>query len=206
MIANPLYKGKWIAPKIPNPLFKGNKSQEIDSIFMCWLSSWFVLGIWMPRLIANPEYFQDSNPVNSLAPIIGLAVEVWTTNAGIHFDNFVVSNSEKSVESFTGSTYRFKAEAEAKKHKDEKRIKREQEFKDKLENGTFSEKVRVVTIFVADYLAQNPMALVASVLAIVLPFLYLILFGGRIKKSDPVKQRKAESEPSNTDNKEQQDQ
>lgn len=156
-------------------------------------------GLWKPRMIPNPEYFHDSNPINSLAPIVGLAVEVWTTNAGIHFDNFVVSNSEKAVENFTGDTYRLKAEAEAKKSKDEKKAKRERDFQDKMENGNFSEKVRVVAIFIADYLAENPAALIASVLAIVLPFLYLILFGGRKKKTSKRVAEASEEKTAKTD-------
>merc|ERR1711998_609401 len=71
-IVNPEYKGRWSAPMIDNPVYKG---------------------VWKPRRIANPEYFEDTSPALSMAPIKGLALELWTTNAGIHFDNFVISDS-----------------------------------------------------------------------------------------------------------------
>ena len=49
-----------------------------------------ISGVWAPRKIENPHYFEDKEP-SKIAAIGGLAVEVWTTNAGINFDNFVIT-------------------------------------------------------------------------------------------------------------------
>jgi calnexin len=70
-IRNPKYRGKWSAPVVDNPAYKGP---------------------WVARHIANPEYFEDMNPF-ALHPMAALAIEVWTVNAGIHFDNFFVGFS-----------------------------------------------------------------------------------------------------------------
>jgi hypothetical protein len=149
----------------------------------------FCVGFWKPREIQNPDYFKDEFPLNSLAPIVALAVEVWTTNAGIHFDNFVVSHSEKEVEKFTGSTFRLKSAAEGKKESNEKKAKRDQDFKEKMENGNLGEKVKVFTVFIADYMTENPMVLLISVALIVIPFFYLLMFGGKqIKQPRRVEQ------------------
>lgn len=84
-IANPKYKGKWLPPKIPNPDYKGP---------------------WSPRKIPNPVYFEDRNPVDNLAPIGGIAVEVWTTNAAILFDNFLVSHSTQAASDYAAKTFK----------------------------------------------------------------------------------------------------
>ena len=84
MMPNPAYKGVWKAPKVPNPAYKG---------------------LWTPLQIPNPEYFEDKNPVDTLAPMGALAVEVWTTTAGIHFDNFLVASSLKAAFRFADLTY-----------------------------------------------------------------------------------------------------
>jgi calnexin len=97
MIDNPLHKGKWVRPKIANPEYKG---------------------VWTPRQIDNPTYFSHENPVDHLAPMTALAVEVWTTNSGVHFDNFIVTDSKEELQKFTTKTYQIKREAEGKAFKD----------------------------------------------------------------------------------------
>lgn len=73
LIPNPAYKGIWKTPQIPNPEYKGP---------------------WSPRQIPNPAYYEDEHP-GHLTPskIGGLGVEVWTMQAGILFDNFLVARS-----------------------------------------------------------------------------------------------------------------
>ena len=52
----------------------------------------------------------DLSPASSLAPMAGLAVEIWTTNAGIFFDNFVVSHTLKDAFNFADATFSLKSQ------------------------------------------------------------------------------------------------
>jgi calnexin len=89
-IPNPDYKGKWTAPLIDNPAYKGE---------------------WKAKQIANPNYFFDERPAD-MAPMSGIAVEVWTTNAGIHFDNFVVADNLDAAFAYAEETFVPKRAAE----------------------------------------------------------------------------------------------
>ena len=51
----------------------------------------------------------DTSPASNLAPMAGIAVEVWTTNAGIFFDNFVVTHSLEDAFKFADTTFSLKA-------------------------------------------------------------------------------------------------
>ncbi|KNC50411.1 calreticulin [Thecamonas trahens ATCC 50062] len=73
-ISNPEYQGKYTPPQIPNPAYKGP---------------------WKARQIPNPAYYGVvSDAFTELAPIHGLAFELWTMSPGIAFDNVLVSTSE----------------------------------------------------------------------------------------------------------------
>jgi len=100
MMPNPAYKGKWKPPRIKNPAYKGP---------------------WVPRQIPNPEHYEDKKPMNSLAPMAALAVEVWTTNAGIHYDNFAIAHTLKDAWRFADATYSVKTALETKRADVEKR-------------------------------------------------------------------------------------
>mmetsp|Transcript_6702 Transcript_6702/g.20761 ORF Transcript_6702/g.20761 Transcript_6702/m.20761 type:complete len:490 (+) Transcript_6702:58-1527(+) len=92
LIDNPKFKGKWFAPKIDNPAYKG---------------------VWKPRKIDNPEYFVPENPAKSLKPIGAVAVEIWTTNAGITYDSFYVGGSLDDAKAAAESYYEKKAAEQA---------------------------------------------------------------------------------------------
>lgn len=157
MIENPLYKGKWYPPKIPNPAYKGP---------------------WIPRSIPNPTHFVDKNPVDNIAPVTALAVEVWTTNSGVHFDNFIVSDSKDALHKFTAETYRLKYEAEEKLAKDEAKEQRKKERETAYATGSTADKLRAMITTLVEYFTENPFAAILTVLGIVVPFFYIIFFGG----------------------------
>ncbi len=114
-----------------------------------------------------------------------LAVEVWTTNAGIHFDNFVVTHRSSSgphssaLKDFTESTFTVKSGLEEEKSKKEKKVQRAEEEAIILDKGNISEKVKVYVGRLADFLAENPLALVGTIGAVLVAFFYLIIFGGK---------------------------
>ncbi|MBN3290689.1 CALX protein, partial [Polypterus senegalus] len=77
MINNPNYKGKWKPPLIENAFFVPEQ------------------GIWKPRKIPNPDYFEDDNPFG-MTPFSAVGLELWSMTSDIYFDNFIIC-SEKEV-------------------------------------------------------------------------------------------------------------
>jgi calnexin len=93
MIKNPNYKGKWYPPKIPNPAYKGE---------------------WKPRQIPNPDYFEDKTP-NRFPPMGALALELWTMQGNILFDNFLICFDEQVAKSYAQQTWALKFERQKAK-------------------------------------------------------------------------------------------
>ena len=92
-VDNPDYKGKWYPPQVDNPAYKGP---------------------WAPRKIPNKEFFEPKNPSKNLKPVGAVAVEVWTTNGGIAYDNFYLGGSEVEAKESAASYYAKKEEEEKK--------------------------------------------------------------------------------------------
>merc|ERR1719405_140183 len=92
-VDNPDYKGKWYPPQVDNPAYKGP---------------------WAPRKIPNKEFFQPKSPAKNLKPVGAVAVEVWTTNGGIAYDNFYLGASEAEAKESAASYYAKKEEEEKK--------------------------------------------------------------------------------------------
>lgn len=95
---NPAYKGKWYAPMIDNPAYKG---------------------IWKAQEIPNPEYFHLDKP--NLEPIVAVAIEIWTMQDGIIFDNILVANDEELAKHYRDTEWKLKLEVEKAKQKKEDR-------------------------------------------------------------------------------------
>jgi len=55
----------------------------------------FFQGIWSPRKIPNPDYFEDNHPF-LLTSFRALGLELWSMTSDIYFDNFIIC-SEKEV-------------------------------------------------------------------------------------------------------------
>lgn len=71
LVPNPAYRGKWSAPLVDNPAYKG---------------------AWAPRQIPNPAYHVDDAPLAHVGAVGGVAIEIWTMDAGYLFSNVIVSN------------------------------------------------------------------------------------------------------------------
>ncbi|KAK9455391.1 Calreticulin family-domain-containing protein [Dipodascopsis uninucleata] len=98
LIPNPLYKGKWVQPRIPNPDYKGP---------------------WSPRKIPNPDYFEDKTP-SDLEPIGAIGFELWTMQKDILFDNIYVGHSIEEAEKIGNATFAVKYQVERKLEADAK--------------------------------------------------------------------------------------
>lgn len=96
MKKNPSYKGEWLAPLIDNPNYKG---------------------LWKPKLIPNPDYFPLKRP--NFEPIAAVAIEIWTMQDGILFDNILIASSEDEARAYRDRTWKRKFKAEKKKLKEE---------------------------------------------------------------------------------------
>uniref|UniRef100_A0A5F8H419 Calnexin n=1 Tax=Monodelphis domestica TaxID=13616 RepID=A0A5F8H419_MONDO len=68
--------GEWEAPQIANP-----KSPMIDNP-NCQ-------GIWKPRKIPNPDFFEDLEPFK-MTPFSAVGLELWSMTSDIFFDNFII--------------------------------------------------------------------------------------------------------------------
>ncbi len=93
MIKNPAYRGKWHAPKIPNPAYRGE---------------------WKPRQIPNPNYFEDLQP-SKFAEMGAIALELWTMQGNILFDNFLITFDEEVAKSYAQATWAGKIEKQRAK-------------------------------------------------------------------------------------------
>lgn len=94
MILNPLYRGPYTYRTIPNPAYKGP---------------------WFPRLIPNPAYYEEKHP-ERLPVMKGVAIEIWTLQEGIAFDNILITHDERCAEAFADATFRIKRQRELEEH------------------------------------------------------------------------------------------
>ncbi|RYG68606.1 hypothetical protein EON64_04810 [archaeon] len=160
LVDNPLYKGKWVPPKIKNPSYKG---------------------IWKPRLIPNPNYFEDLQPALSAVSFSALAVEVWTTNAGVHFDNFLIAEGQASQVGQFIDLFKAKHLAEKEKFKQEHPEEAGNEGWQGLLNSLHSHVLDYVQLLATDKLALG--VTIAAVLgsALLMSFL-LSTAGDKVRK------------------------
>jgi len=159
---NPDYKGKWKAPLITNPAYKG---------------------VWAPRQITNPNYFQDLTPAN-FAPVAGVAIEVWTTDAGINLDNIVIGNSQAEALAFAAETFGKKSAAEKVQGDAASKQLRNEARLEKMAQGGMA----VVEVYMAEALEFVAENLVAAVVTFVLLVVALVVMcgggGGSAKDKD----------------------
>lgn len=69
-------------------------------------------GVWKPTKIANPDYFEDKEPLKNLDPIGAVAVEIWTMDQGYYFDNVLVTNDAEKAKEYREKYWQPKHEVE----------------------------------------------------------------------------------------------
>jgi len=153
---NPDYKGKWVHPMIDNPDY---------------------IGEWKPAQIPNPNYFSEETHPEAfkslVAPIGGVAIEIWTMSAGIHFDNIYIGNDITAAQKWAEDSFGAKDAHEKELRKVEKAAKRHAERLKKYEEGGFSNVLGYYTGEVMDVLTDN---IVATVVTITLGMIGLIYY------------------------------
>lgn len=130
---NAEYRGKWVPPIIDNPAY---------------------IGEWAPKKIPNPNYFEDPHP-SRLAPIGAVAIEVWTTNPGFHYDNIIVAKNLDDAWAFADASFVKKQDAEEKKQEEDVAVKLAESERQRMLSGGFKEVVAVYVQKFVTYVAGN---------------------------------------------------
>lgn len=100
--------GPWEKPMISNPLFKGRYPYRT-------ILNPAYRGPWFPRFIPNPAYYEEKYP-QRLPAMKGIAIEIWTMQEGIAFDNILITHDEMCAQEFADQTFRVKRALELKEH------------------------------------------------------------------------------------------
>lgn len=80
-------------------------------MFFCDSKSWCFQGVWKPRKIPNPAYFEDLHPFR-MTPFSAVGLELWSMTADIFFDNFFISNDRNTAERWANDGWGLKKAAE----------------------------------------------------------------------------------------------
>jgi calnexin len=167
MIPNPDYKGKWEHPMIDNPDY---------------------IGEWKAKQIPNPEYFSEETHPEAfhtlVAPIGGVAIEIWTMSSGIHFDNIYIGNDIIAAQEWAEASYGTKDAHEKKLLKAEAAKKRHEERAKRLEEGGFMNVLGYYFGEVGDVLADNLIATVITAALGMMAMIYWCCIAGEAAESD----------------------
>ncbi|RAL63161.1 hypothetical protein DID88_004241 [Monilinia fructigena] len=80
--------GDWIAPTVQIPSVMTSQA----------------VGVWAPRKIKNPDYYEDKTPSN-LEPMGAIGFEIWTMQSDILFDNIYIGHSVEDAAKFADETF-----------------------------------------------------------------------------------------------------
>ncbi|MFT7798690.1 calreticulin-3 [Arapaima gigas] len=121
--------GEWEPPMIPNSEYKGEwKPRQIDNPNY--------KGVWVHPEIDNPEYSPDPS-IYKFDNIGVLGLDLWQVKSGTIFDNFIITDDEKTAEDFAKETWGLTKEPEKKMKEqiDEEERKLREEDKEEEVNG-----------------------------------------------------------------------
>lgn len=68
-------------------------------------------GVWKPRKIPNPEFFEDLQPFRMTA-FSALGLELWSMTSDIFFDNFFITDDRNTAERWAADGWGLKKAAE----------------------------------------------------------------------------------------------
>lgn len=104
-------------------------------------------------------------------------MQVWTTTAGILFDNFLVTHSPLGAFEYARETTALKARAEKDALKAEEKAREHAERMENIANGNFMQQAQGYAEIVAEYLKEHPMIVVDAAIVVVLTMVYFLVFG-----------------------------
>lgn len=126
-------------------------------------------------------------------------MQVWTTTAGILFDNFLVTRSALAAFEYAKDTTAVKARAEKDFLKAEEKAREHAERLENIANGSFIQQVQGYAEIVAEYLKEHPMIIMDAAIAVVIGMIYFLLFGwtNKAKKLAATADKKTEKKDEN---------
>lgn len=69
-------------------------------------------GIWKPRKIPNPDYFEDLQPFK-MSPFSAVGLELWSMTSDIFFDNFMITDDRNTADRWANDGWGLKKSAES---------------------------------------------------------------------------------------------
>lgn len=64
-------------------------------------------GVWKPRKIDNPEYFEDLQPFR-MTPFRAVGLELWSMTSDIYFDNFIITAHKEVADRWASDSWGLK--------------------------------------------------------------------------------------------------
>lgn len=64
-------------------------------------------GVWKPRKIDNPDYFEDLQPFR-MAPFKAVGLELWSMTSDIYFDNFIITSHKEVADRWASDSWGLK--------------------------------------------------------------------------------------------------
>ena len=116
----------------------------------------YTTGEWSPHRIPNPDTSFDGNPLLHLDPIVGIAVEVWTTVGGIHLDNIIIARSLRDAFKFAEQTFLIKSKAETAHEVEAARSQKQLLKERKLAEGNIKAYAEVYLNEISEYILESP--------------------------------------------------
>ena len=81
-----------------------NAKLLFSNLFFIFCGCCFFQGIWAPRKIDNPEFFEDSNPF-AMKTIAAVGFELWSMQSDILFDNLIITDDQSILNQWTMQRY-----------------------------------------------------------------------------------------------------
>lgn len=143
-------------------------------------------GVWAPRKIKNPNYFEDKTPGN-FEPIGGLGFEIWTMQGNILFDNIYIGHSIEDADALKKETWDIKHGVELKEQEAQKPAEADTPLDPTLAGSFKEDPVNYVKAKVNLFMAlvkQDPLAAVKTVpevaggIGVILVTLLAVILGG----------------------------
>ena len=161
IIDNPDYRGKWVHPEIENPDYQG---------------------VWSAKQIENPAFFSEETHPEAfqtlVAPIGGVAVEIWTMQGGIHFDNIYIGNDIAAAATWAMESFGIEQEEEAASALASKRKAAKDARDQKWTDGGVLAKASVLVSAGLEVAGDNLIATVLTMLAVFGGLMYYLCCSG----------------------------
>ena len=119
-----------------------------------------------------------------VAPIGGVAVEIWTMSSGIHFDNIYIGNDIIAAQEWAEASFGTKDAHEKRLLKEEAAKKRREERAKRLEEGGIMNVLGYYFGEVGDVLADNLIATVITAALGMMAMIYWCCIAGGADESD----------------------